>query len=86
MEKQLGEPVKKGEVLALIDSGEVGKAKADFLQSLAQVDVKTAALARLQSASGAVSGGNVREAQAALREARRRLTDLRAERDAIAAE
>src|SRR5205807_1892800 len=30
VEKQMGEPVRKGEVLALIDSTDVGRAKADF--------------------------------------------------------
>jgi cobalt-zinc-cadmium efflux system membrane fusion protein len=72
-EKSMGEPVRKGEVLALIESADVGRAKADFLQSLAQVDVRTAALQRLHSAGGAVSGGNVQEIEAAVREARIRL-------------
>jgi cobalt-zinc-cadmium efflux system membrane fusion protein len=73
VKKEMGEPVKKGEVLALIESTEVGRAKADFLQSLAQVEVRSTALERLKSAGGAVSGGNLREAEAALREARIRL-------------
>jgi cobalt-zinc-cadmium efflux system membrane fusion protein len=71
--KEMGEPVKKGEVLALIESTEVGKAKSDFLHSLAQVDVRSTAVERLKSAGGAVSGGNLREAEATLRDARIRL-------------
>jgi cobalt-zinc-cadmium efflux system membrane fusion protein len=73
VEKELGEPVHKGEVLALIDCADVGKAKADFLQSLALLEVRTAALDRLKSAAGAISGGNLSEAQANLRDARIRL-------------
>jgi cobalt-zinc-cadmium efflux system membrane fusion protein len=73
VEKELGEPVHRGEVLALIDSTDVGRAKADFLQSLELVELRRASLDRLQSAQGAVSGGNLREAQANLREARLRL-------------
>jgi cobalt-zinc-cadmium efflux system membrane fusion protein len=72
-EKKMGELVQKGEVLALIDSADVGRAKGDFLQSLAQVEIRKAALDRFQSAAGAVSGGNLNEARAALREANLRL-------------
>ena len=36
VEKQVGEPVAKGDVLALVDAAEVGKAKSDFLQALVQ--------------------------------------------------
>jgi cobalt-zinc-cadmium efflux system membrane fusion protein len=71
--KEIGEHVAKGEVLALVESAEVGKAKADFLQSLAQVDVRQRALQRMHSAGDSVSDAIVREAEAALREARIRL-------------
>jgi cobalt-zinc-cadmium efflux system membrane fusion protein len=73
VDKVMGEAVRKGEVLALIDSAEVGRAKGDFLQSLAQVDVRTRALERLRTAGGAVAGGTLREAEDALREANIRL-------------
>jgi cobalt-zinc-cadmium efflux system membrane fusion protein len=73
MYKVMGEPVHKGEVLALIESAEVGKAKADFLQSLALVDVRTRTLERLRSAGSSVAEGALREAEEALREARIRL-------------
>jgi cobalt-zinc-cadmium efflux system membrane fusion protein len=71
--KEMGEPVRKGEVLALIESTDVGRTKADFLHSLHQVEVRTAALERLKSAGGAVAGGSLRETEATLREARIRL-------------
>jgi cobalt-zinc-cadmium efflux system membrane fusion protein len=70
MYKVMGEAVHKGEILALIESADVGKAKADFLQSLAQVDVRTRTLQRLKSAGSSVAEGTLREAEEALREAR----------------
>ncbi len=73
MNKVMGEVVHKGEVLAIIESAEVGKAKADFLQSLAQVDVRTRALQRLRSAGASVAEGALREAEESLRAARIRL-------------
>jgi cobalt-zinc-cadmium efflux system membrane fusion protein len=73
MYKVMGEAVHKGEVLAIIESVEVGKAKADLLQSLAQVDVRTRTLQRLQSAGASVAEGTLREAEEALRESRIRL-------------
>jgi cobalt-zinc-cadmium efflux system membrane fusion protein len=73
--KEVGAPLRKGDVLALIDAAEVGKAKADFLQALSQVQVQAAALQRLRSAgeAGAVPDRSVRTAEASLREARIRL-------------
>jgi cobalt-zinc-cadmium efflux system membrane fusion protein len=75
VEKEIGDKVRKGDVLVLIDSAEVGQAKAEFLQDLAQVEVRKQTLEGLQSAasSGAVSDRSVREATTALREARIRL-------------
>lgn len=74
VEKQVGDRVKRGEVLALIDAAEVGKVKAEFQQALAQVDLKAQTLERLKELSGqSVPGQSVREAEAALEEARVRL-------------
>ncbi len=76
VEKEIGNWVKKGEVLALIDAAEVGQAKADLMQSLTQVDLRRQTAERLQAAAGrgAVSERSLREAEAALREARNRLS------------
>jgi cobalt-zinc-cadmium efflux system membrane fusion protein len=71
--KQMGDRVVRGELLALIESAEVGRAKADFMQSLTQVDVRQQVLRRLQTAGGSVPEGTLREAESALREARIRL-------------
>jgi cobalt-zinc-cadmium efflux system membrane fusion protein len=75
VEKEIGDCVRKGDVLALIDSSEVGQAKADFMQDLAQVEVRKLTLQGLQAVanSGAVSERSLREATTALREARIRL-------------
>ena len=39
--KQVGDPVKAGEVLALVDAAEVGRAKAESLQALVEIRLKT---------------------------------------------
>jgi cobalt-zinc-cadmium efflux system membrane fusion protein len=71
----LGHPVRKGEVLALIDAAEVGKAKTEFLQAVAQVELKAETLEGLRApySRGAIPEGKFREARAALREAQIRL-------------
>lgn len=70
VEKHLGQLVHKGEVLAIIDSSEVGKAKAEFLQALVAADHKAETLARLKSVGAAVPERQLLEAEAALRDAR----------------
>lgn len=67
--KQAGDPVAAGEVLALVDAAEVGRAKSEFLQALTQADLKARTLDGLRAAYGAVAERTVREAEAALREA-----------------
>ncbi len=67
---KLGAFVKEGDVLALIDSVEIGKAKAEFLQALAQLDSRTKAVESMRSlVPTAVSHARFREEEAALREA-----------------
>ncbi len=75
VEKELGVPVQKGEVLALIDALQVGQAKSDFLQALAQVDLRQSALESMREAfaRGSVSQAKFRETEASLREAQIRL-------------
>jgi cobalt-zinc-cadmium efflux system membrane fusion protein len=50
--KQVGDPVKAGEVVALVDAAEVGKAKAAFLQALVQARLETANYERVRRLSG----------------------------------
>jgi cobalt-zinc-cadmium efflux system membrane fusion protein len=75
VEKQLGDPVRKGEVLALIDAAEVGRVKAEFLTSVVQVGLRTANVEQMRSAAGSVPERLLREAEAGLREARIKLAN-----------
>ena len=45
---RIGETVQRGDVLALIDAADVGKAKAEFLQAFAQLELKTKTLENLK--------------------------------------
>lgn len=72
--KQAGESLKKGEVLALVDAAEVGKAKSEFLTALVQVRLRTQTLERMEQASGAIPERTIRDYAAALSEAKIRLT------------
>jgi cobalt-zinc-cadmium efflux system membrane fusion protein len=71
--KQIGERVVQGEVCALVDAVEVGRAKAEFLQALVHLDLKTRTLEGLRAAYAAVPDRQLRDADAALREAEIRL-------------
>ena len=75
VEKEVGQTVKKGEVLALVDAAEVGRAKADLLQADAQVELKEKTFERVKASSdkGLRTLAELQEAEAALREARVRL-------------
>lgn len=74
VEKQVGDKVKKGEVLALVDAADVGKAKAEFQQALVNLDLKTQTLAKLKELAGlTASAQSVEEAKAAVAEAEVRL-------------
>ena len=74
--KQTGDPVKKGEVLALVDAAEVGKAKSEFLTALVQVRLRTGTMERLEEAyqHGAIPEVSYRNQAAAVSEAKIRLT------------
>jgi cobalt-zinc-cadmium efflux system membrane fusion protein len=71
--KQVGDEVRRGDVLALVDAAEVGKAKAEFLLAVAQLDVRGKTLAALRATSGVVPLGQLQAAEAAFREAEIRL-------------
>jgi cobalt-zinc-cadmium efflux system membrane fusion protein len=74
VERQVGEKVRRGDVLALIDSAEVGKAKAEFQQALVQLDLKRETLAKLKPMAGrTVAEKEVQAAEAAVEEAEVRL-------------
>lgn len=50
VEKAVGQEVKRGDVLALVDAVDVGRAKSELLQAMAQVDVRSAAIERARAA------------------------------------
>jgi len=71
--KSVGDAVKAGEVLALIDAGEVGRAKAEFQHALVQQRLKATALEDAKRAGSALPEPQRREAEAAVRDAEVRL-------------
>jgi cobalt-zinc-cadmium efflux system membrane fusion protein len=76
VEKKVGESVKQGEVLALVDSAEVGRAKAEYLSAVASVELKGKTVKRLKDLAeqGMLkSQGELQEAEAASKEAGIRL-------------
>lgn len=68
VDKHLGDAVKKGDVLALVESAEVGKAKAEFQQYMVLVDIRDRIVNQLSAPSSPPV--RIEEAKAALREAR----------------
>jgi cobalt-zinc-cadmium efflux system membrane fusion protein len=72
---RIGAQVKRGDVLALVDAIDVGKAKSELLQAFAQVELRGATFDRLNKANsqGAISELKMLEAENAFREAKIRL-------------
>jgi cobalt-zinc-cadmium efflux system membrane fusion protein len=70
--KSEGDPVRRGDVLALIDASEVGRAKSEFLQAVVQLRQRRQTLQDLKSAT-MVPAAQLREAEAGLREVEIRL-------------
>ena len=54
VEKQVGDRVAKGDVLALIDAAEVGRLKSEFLQAVSQLRLKRENVERLRPLAGNV--------------------------------
>jgi membrane fusion protein, heavy metal efflux system len=75
VEKRLGDEVRKGDVLLVIDSQDVGRLKADFLNALVVYESRREQLAILEEVKSAVMGRQLREARAAMREARNHLSN-----------
>jgi cobalt-zinc-cadmium efflux system membrane fusion protein len=72
---EVGKVVKQGDILALVDAAEVGKAKAEFQHALAQLALRRDNLDQLAPAyrRGAIAEARYREAVTARREAEIRL-------------
>lgn len=72
--KHVGETVRRGDVMVIVDAAEVGQSKAEFLSALVAREAKAEILSNLESiGNGAIPMRQVREARVALREARIRL-------------
>jgi cobalt-zinc-cadmium efflux system membrane fusion protein len=69
VEKEIGDEVKKGDVLALVSSAEVGKAKAEFHFALTQYQIRSKNLERMKSAENSVPPRQILEAEGLVREA-----------------
>jgi cobalt-zinc-cadmium efflux system membrane fusion protein len=81
VDKQLGDQVRVGEVLALVEAVEVGKAKSELLLGLTQVDLKRMGLERTRQSynKGALPLTSLNEAETELREAEIRVLAARQE-------
>ena len=75
VEKNVGDRVQAGEVLALVDAAEVGRAKTELVQALAQEELQRKIVNRLESLSsdGIVAGRQAQTAQTEFVQARARL-------------
>ena len=73
VEKHEGDPIKKGDVLAVISAAEVARLKTDLQQTLLQVEVRRRSFEALQAIASSTPERQLREAEAVLREARLRL-------------
>lgn len=65
VDKSVGESVQTGEVVALVDAAEVGRAKAELLQAVTQLDLQTKTYRRLAHLEGVVPGRRLLEAETA---------------------
>jgi membrane fusion protein, heavy metal efflux system len=54
VQKQVGDHVRKGEVLAVVDAAEVGRAKSEFLQAISQLRLRQKNVERLRPLAGDV--------------------------------
>lgn len=75
VEKNMGDRVQAGEILALVDAAEVGRAKTELIQALAQEELQRTVVKRLESlsAEGVVAGRQAQTAQTEHVQARARL-------------
>jgi len=71
--KQVGDKVYQGDVLALVESADVGRAKSEFQQALVNLELRKQMLAGYKSSPGSVPFKNIQEADAAVQEAQIRL-------------
>jgi len=66
----VGDRVRAGQILALVDAQDVGKAKSELLQAVVEERLRAATLQTLREASGSVAGARLQEAEAALEDSK----------------
>jgi cobalt-zinc-cadmium efflux system membrane fusion protein len=69
IEKHVGETIHQGDVLAIIEATEVGRAKGELLQAIVQSELRAINFERVRQLGGGVAERQVREAEAAARQA-----------------
>jgi len=69
VEKNVGDAVQKGDLLALVDAAAVGQAKAELLQAVAQLNLQDQTLDRLERLGDAIAQRRLQEVEAARQEA-----------------
>ena len=75
IEKQLGQPFQKGDVLAIIEAVDVGKAKGELLQAVVDYQLKRGIAERLRDRQSVVPERDLYEMYADAREAYIRMTN-----------
>jgi multidrug efflux pump subunit AcrA (membrane-fusion protein) len=70
VERHVGDVVRKGEVLAIVDATEVGAAKGELLQALMQAELAQTTHDSLKNIESAIRGRQIREAEVHARDAR----------------
>lgn len=73
VEKKVGETIKRGEIMAIIEALDVGRAKSEFLQAVVSSELREETLLRMRQYQSSISDRGLREAEAAAREARIKL-------------
>jgi multidrug efflux pump subunit AcrA (membrane-fusion protein) len=69
VDKNIGDRVQAGDVLAIVDAAEVGRTKAELLQAVSQLQLHDKTLKRLTGLGDVVAGSRMLEAEAARSEA-----------------
>ncbi len=67
--KNVGDPVREGDLLALVDAALAGQAKAELLQAAAQLNLQDQAVKRLAGLGDVVAGRRLQETKAAREQA-----------------
>lgn len=73
VQRKIGEEIRQGDCLAIIDAVDVGEAKTEFLQAVVNFELKSQTLERLERVANEVAERTLKLAEAEEREARLRM-------------